>query len=39
MSNLDLKKGERAEELLRKYFLSIGYYVLRSVEFKYHGFG
>lgn len=38
MSNLDLKKGERAEELLRKYFLSIGYYVLRSVEFKYHGF-
>ncbi|ELD3229949.1 TPA: hypothetical protein ACK0K3_003199 [Enterobacter hormaechei] len=38
MSNLDLKKGERAEELLRKYFLSIGYYVLRAVEFKYHGF-
>lgn len=38
MGDLDLQKGERAEELLRKYFLSIGYYVLRSVEFKYHGF-
>lgn len=34
----ELKKGEQAEELLRKYFLSIGYYVLRSVDFKYHGF-
>ena len=38
MKKIELKKGERTEELLRKYFLSIGYYVLRSVEFKYHGF-
>jgi len=32
---ITLFKGELMEELLRKYFLSLGYYVARSVKYKY----
>lgn len=32
-----LFKGELMEELLRNYFQSLGYYVARSVKFKYEG--
>lgn len=38
MENRLLPKGEQAEEFLRQYFLSLGYYVLRSCECKYQGF-
>lgn len=31
-------KGAAMEEGLRRYFLSLGYYVLRGVKFKYHAF-
>lgn len=30
-------KGEHMEELLRNYFLSLGYYVVRGVQYKYEG--
>ncbi|WP_156896638.1 hypothetical protein [Desulfovirgula thermocuniculi] len=33
-----LGKGEVAEEALRAYFLSLGYFVVRSVPFSYKGF-
>ncbi|HCY76379.1 MAG TPA: hypothetical protein DHV28_10700 [Ignavibacteriales bacterium] len=33
-----LFKGELMEELLRNYFLNLGYYVARSVKFQYDGF-
>jgi hypothetical protein len=33
-----LFKGELMEELLRNYFLNLGYYVVRGVKFKYEGF-
>lgn len=33
-----LKKGELAEERLRQYFKSLGYFVVRSIECKYQGF-
>jgi hypothetical protein len=32
-----LFKGELMEELLRNYFLNLGYYVARGVKFKYEG--
>lgn len=32
-----LFKGELMEELLRNYFLNLGYYVVRGVKFKYDG--
>lgn len=32
-----LFKGELMEELLRSYFLNLGYYVVRGVKFKYEG--
>ncbi|QTR53708.1 hypothetical protein [Thiothrix unzii] len=38
MSNAELKKGENAEEKLRLYFLSLGYFVVRSVKAEYKGF-
>lgn len=33
-----LFKGEHMEELLRNYFLSLGYYVVRGVKFRYQDF-
>jgi len=33
-----LAKGERTEELLREYFLELGYFVIRSVKFTYREF-
>ncbi|MBL0939303.1 MAG: hypothetical protein IBJ03_10425 [Gemmatimonadaceae bacterium] len=33
-----LRKGAAAEEMLRNYFLSLGYYVARGCKFVYHGF-
>ena len=33
-----LFKGELMEELLRNYFITSGYYVVRGVKFKYEGF-
>lgn len=33
-----MPKGSAAEEVLRNYFLSIGYYVVRGVKFKFHRF-
>jgi len=33
-----LLKGELMEELLRNYFLDLGYYVARGVKFKYEGY-
>ena len=33
-----LKKGEMAEEILRNYFIELGYYVVRSIKFKYKSF-
>ncbi len=33
-----LAKGERTEELLRDYFLELGYYVIRSVKFTFKEF-
>lgn len=38
MSTIDLKKGELAEEKLRLYFLSLGYFVIRSINAEYKGF-
>lgn len=38
MTNSKLKKGENAEERLRLYFLSIGYFVVRSIKAEYKGF-
>lgn len=35
MEQLSLFKGELMEELLRSYFLSLGFYVARGVKFKY----
>lgn len=35
MSESRVAKGEHAEESLRYYFLSLGYYVIRSVPFSY----
>lgn len=35
MEQLSLYKGELMEELLRNYFLSLGYYVARGVKFRY----
>lgn len=35
MEQLSLYKGELMEELLRNYFLSLGYYVTRGVKFRY----
>ena len=32
-----LSKGELMEELLRNYFLTLGYYVVRGIKFKYEG--
>lgn len=37
MSEFKLAKGEHAEESLRYYFLSLGYYVVRGVPFSYRG--
>jgi hypothetical protein len=31
-------KGPTMEESLRRYFLTLGYYVLRGVKFRYHSF-
>ncbi len=33
----NLAKGELIEELLRNYFLNLGYYVVRGVKYKYEG--
>jgi len=33
-----LFKGELMEELLRNYFLNLGYYVVRGVKYKYEGY-
>ncbi|GGP78947.1 hypothetical protein [Shewanella ulleungensis] len=38
MSKLELKKGEKAEERLRSYFLNLGYFVVRSVNASFQGF-
>ncbi|MBF7101114.1 hypothetical protein [Photobacterium damselae] len=38
MSKMNLKKGELAEEKLRLYFLSLGYFVIRSINASYKGF-
>lgn len=38
MVQRQLGKGERAEEALRGYFLSLGYFVVRSIPFNYRGF-
>ncbi|MEZ9501143.1 hypothetical protein AB4154_00665 [Vibrio sp. 10N.286.51.B11] len=38
MSKVELKKGELAEEKLRLYFLSLGYFVVRSINADYKGF-
>jgi hypothetical protein len=35
---LQVDKGAKAEEVLRSYFLSQGYYVVRGVPFTYQGF-
>lgn len=35
---VNIKKGERTEELLRMYFLELGYFVVRGVSFKYKKF-
>lgn len=32
-----ITKGELMEELLRNYFLSLGYYVVRGIKYKYEG--
>lgn len=32
-----LTKGELMEELLRNYFLNLGYYVVRGIKYKYEG--
>jgi len=32
-----LRKGELMEESLRNYFLSLGYYVVRGIKYKYEG--
>ena len=37
MSEYRMAKGKHAEEALRYYFLSLGYYVVRGVPFSYHG--
>jgi hypothetical protein len=37
MSESKIAKGEHAEESLRHYFLSLGYYVVRGVPFSYRG--
>lgn len=34
----NLKKGELAEEKLRQYFKSIGYFVVRGIDCKYQGY-
>ncbi len=36
--NKSINKGLVLEESLRKYFLNLGYYVLRGVKFRYHSF-
>ena len=33
-----MNKGAAMEENLRRYFLNLGYYVLRGVKFRYHAF-
>jgi len=38
MADFQLKKGELAEEKLRLYFLSLGYFVVRSIKARYQGF-
>ncbi|MFY8298707.1 hypothetical protein AAEU28_08060 [Pseudoalteromonas sp. SS15] len=38
MATNNLPKGEQAEELLRQYFLSLGYFVVRSIDCKYQGY-
>jgi hypothetical protein len=34
----ELNKGEKAEEILRDYFLELGYFVIRGVPYKYNQF-
>ncbi|MEN8220662.1 MAG: hypothetical protein ABFS56_30785 [Pseudomonadota bacterium] len=36
--NQTLKKGEATEEILREYFLKLGYFVVRSIPYKYNQF-
>lgn len=38
MAGKKLSKGARMEEALRAYFSDLGYFVVRSVPFKYEGF-
>lgn len=38
MAKAILKKGENAEEKLRLYFLSLGYFVVRSIDAEFRGF-
>ena len=38
MTKSDLAKGEMAEEALRAYFLTLGYFAVRSVPFNYQGY-
>ena len=38
MVSTNLPKGEQAEELLRQYFISLGYFVVRSLDCKYKGY-
>src|SRR5690349_18167138 len=33
-----LRKGENMEELIRNYFLTLGYYVVRGVKYQYQGY-
>lgn len=33
-----MSKGANAEEVLRRYFLSLGYFVVRGIAFRYKGF-
>lgn len=35
---INKNKGAEMEESLRRYFLTLGYYVLRGVKFRYHAF-
>lgn len=38
MDETELKKGEKAEERLRLYFLNLGYFVVRSIKAEFQGF-
>jgi hypothetical protein len=37
-NQITLFKGEKMEELLRYYFINLGYYVVRGIKYNYQGF-